>query len=74
MTARVVSHHVELGVEKQVDGLRGNNSDILPHMMNPDDSLLEMRKCCHGKQLLQFDNSHKPAFYGMWPKKRLVPK
>ncbi|KAI9078374.1 hypothetical protein K1719_039593 [Acacia pycnantha] len=69
-TAGVVSHHDELGVEKQVDGLRGNNSDILPPMMNPD--LLEMKKCCHGKHLLQFDNSHKPAFYGMWPKKSHV--
>lgn len=24
------------------------------------------------KQLLQFDKSHRPAFYGSWPKKRLA--
>ncbi|XP_054801963.1 chromatin assembly factor 1 subunit FAS1 [Prosopis cineraria] len=72
MTTRVIAPYDELGVEKQVDGLRGNNSDILTCMMNPDDSLLEIKRCCHGKQLLQFDNSHKPAFYGMWPKKSHV--
>jgi len=27
-------------------------------------------KCIKRKQLLQFDKSHRPAFYGIWPKKR----
>ncbi|KAL5783773.1 hypothetical protein ACOSP7_008802 [Xanthoceras sorbifolium] len=32
----------------------------------------DVKKCKKSKQLLQFDKSHRPAFYGIWPKKSLV--
>lgn len=60
-------------MEKQVNELGGCSSDILSGTINADNSLLESKKCYHGKQLLQFDKSHRPAFYGIWPQKRLVP-
>ncbi|KAF7805286.1 chromatin assembly factor 1 subunit FAS1 [Senna tora] len=68
---RVVAHHDELGMEKQVNGLGGRSFDISSCTMNAYNSL-ESKKCCHGKQLLQFDNSHRPAFYGIWSKKSHV--
>ncbi|KAK3199055.1 hypothetical protein Dsin_022470 [Dipteronia sinensis] len=32
----------------------------------------DVKKCKRSKQLLQFDKSHRPAFYGIWPKKSLA--
>ncbi|PPS13746.1 hypothetical protein GOBAR_AA06830 [Gossypium barbadense] len=46
----------ELSVERLVDVWGEQNSDV--------------NKSCVRKQLLQFDASYKPAFYGIWPKKR----
>jgi len=40
------------------------------HQTSDDRSCSDVRKCNRRKQLLQFDKSHKPAFYGIWPKKR----
>jgi len=37
--------------------------------MNADSS--PDAKYSRGRQLLQFDKSHGPAFYGVWPAKRL---
>ncbi|KAJ7978298.1 Chromatin assembly factor 1 subunit FAS1 [Quillaja saponaria] len=36
------------------------------------DSFLDFKKCNWAKQLFQFDKSHRPAFYGIWPKKSHV--
>lgn len=30
----------------------------------------DIRKCKRSKKLLQYDKSHRPAFYGIWPKTR----
>ena len=38
--------------------------------MNADSS--PDAKYSRGRQLLQFDKSHRPAFYGVWPAKRLI--
>ena len=40
------------------------------HQTSDDRSCGDVRKCNQRKQLLQFDKSHRPAFYGIWPKKR----
>nr|XP_043618513.1 chromatin assembly factor 1 subunit FAS1 [Erigeron canadensis] len=36
---------------------------------DPDSSLLGSQKVARHTQLLQFDKSHRPAFYGYWPRK-----
>ena len=60
----------ELNLKKAIDGWREQIPNNRSHPTNAEKSLLCTRKFCHGKQLLQFDNSHRPAFYGIWPKKR----
>ncbi|KAJ0014074.1 hypothetical protein Pint_19545 [Pistacia integerrima] len=40
--------------------------------INTADSSPDAKKCNKRKQLLQFDKSHRPAFYGIWPKKSHV--
>ncbi|KAJ6982831.1 chromatin assembly factor 1 subunit FAS1-like [Populus alba x Populus x berolinensis] len=42
------------------------------HQTSDDRSCGDVRKCNQRKQLLQFDKSHRPAFYGIWPKKSHV--
>lgn len=64
-----VVHNHELSVGKLADGWAEQISDNIS---------CQTRKNCpvkkfsqgRGKQLLQFDKSHRPAFYGIWPKKR----
>ena len=65
-----VAHNGDLAMEKHVDRLGENSYDIISDPLNADSYLLNAKKYCHGKQLLQFDNSHRPAFYGIWSMKR----
>lgn len=64
-------HDDELGMEKHVDRLGESNPDINSCSMNADSSPLDTKKYHRGRQLLQFDKAHRPAFYGVWPTKRL---
>ncbi|KAG4377984.1 hypothetical protein GLYMA_18G244800v4 [Glycine max] len=61
---------VELDTEKHVDRLGECSSDISSCPMNADSS--PDAKYSRGRQLLQFDKSHRPAFYGVWPAKSHV--
>ncbi|XP_074310646.1 chromatin assembly factor 1 subunit FAS1-like isoform X2 [Silene latifolia] len=55
---------VDEWVETNPDGKScHNNTSISSHITN---------KCFRRKQLLQFDKSNRPAFYGIWPKKSCV--
>ncbi|KAF4376820.1 hypothetical protein F8388_025691 [Cannabis sativa] len=40
--------------------------------LNASCSLSDVKKFIRRKQLLQFDKSHRPAFYGIWPSKSCV--
>lgn len=59
----------ELNVEKLVDGCGEYVSDDRSCHTNAS-SVPDIKKFIRGKQLLQFDKSHRPAFYGIWLKKR----
>ncbi|XP_027353109.1 chromatin assembly factor 1 subunit FAS1 isoform X2 [Abrus precatorius] len=62
-------HDDELDMEKHVDRLGEFSSDISSCPMNAEVSPLDAKKYSRGRQLLQFDNAHRPAFYGVWPTK-----
>ncbi|KAH8501282.1 hypothetical protein H0E87_016193 [Populus deltoides] len=59
------THDDDSSAEKLDSGWGDQNSD--------DISCIDVRKCNRRKQLLQFDKSHRPAFYGIWPKTRRDP-
>ncbi|XP_015572224.1 chromatin assembly factor 1 subunit FAS1 isoform X2 [Ricinus communis] len=65
---RDLAHDDESSVEKLVSGWE-QSSDDRSCVMNLESS--DARKI-QRKQLLQFDKSHRPAFYGIWPKKSHV--
>ncbi|TYH91300.1 hypothetical protein ES332_A13G108400v1 [Gossypium tomentosum] len=60
-----------LTLERHVDGWGEQNSDDRS-CHNDDVSVSDVKNCCARKQLLQFDKSYRPAFYGIWPKKSNV--
>nr|QKZ93426.1 FAS1 [Vuralia turcica] len=60
-----VVHYDELSMEMHVDKLEEQSSDNRSSPISADSSL-DAKKCCRGKQLFQFDKSHRPAFYGIW--------
>lgn len=64
--------HSDDSMEKLVDrwGEPVNNDRSCP--IYTDCSLAEVKKFKSRKQLLQFDKSHRPAFYGIWAKKSHV--
>jgi len=64
-------HDDELDMEKHVDRLGEYSSDISSCPANADSSLHDGKKYRRARQLFQFDKSHRPAFYGVWPTKRL---
>lgn len=66
-TSRIV-HDDELSAGKFADGLEEQTSDEISCQTSANCS--DVQKFKRGKQLLQFDKSHRPAFYGTWPKKR----
>ncbi|KAL1532830.1 chromatin assembly factor 1 subunit FAS1-like [Salvia divinorum] len=55
--------------EKNVDGLIDPNIHGRYSHMTIDRPLSQCRNRKRSRQLLQFDKSHRPAFYGVWPKK-----
>lgn len=69
-TSRGLAHDDDLGIDKLVCGWEEQTSDERSCHANADSSLCNVSKCNWGKQLFQFDKSHRPAFYGIWRKKR----
>ncbi|KAI3757066.1 hypothetical protein L6452_04599 [Arctium lappa] len=59
-------------VEKFDDGWTEAKNDCKSSNTNADGSVFGSQKFSRSKQLLQFDKSHRPAFYGHWPKKSEV--
>jgi chromatin assembly factor 1 subunit A len=57
-------------MEKLVDRWGEPVNDDRSCPIHTDCSLAEVKKFKSRKQLLQFDKSHRPAFYGIWAKKR----
>ncbi|KAG2404202.1 hypothetical protein LR48_Vigan03g037600 [Vigna angularis] len=51
------------------DELGECSSDISSCPVNADGSLHDDKKYRRARQLFQFDKSHRPAFYGVWPTK-----
>ncbi|EXC24919.1 hypothetical protein L484_011785 [Morus notabilis] len=62
----------ELNEEKHVDGCGECVSDDRSCRTNASCSVADVKKLTRAKQLLQFDKSFRPAFYGIWPKKSHV--
>lgn len=52
----------ESGIEELEDGWSSCRTDA-------NNSATDVKRCIGRKQLLQFAKSHRPAFYGLWPKK-----
>ncbi|KAF3455169.1 hypothetical protein FNV43_RR05617 [Rhamnella rubrinervis] len=69
-SSRGVVHDDELSVGNLADGWeeQSDNISCQPRENCPVKKFSQSR----GKQLLQFDKSHRPAFYGIWPKKSHV--
>lgn len=70
LTANKGLSHDDLSVERLDDGWGEQNSVDRSCHNDADVSVPDVRRCSLRKQLLQFDKSHRPAFYGIWPKKR----
>ncbi|XP_061368570.1 chromatin assembly factor 1 subunit FAS1 [Gastrolobium bilobum] len=64
-------HDDEPSMEKLVHRFGECSSDIGSCPLNADSSL-DAKKYTRGRQLLQFDKSHRPAFYGVWSTKSHV--
>jgi len=60
----------DLCVDSVVDGWGQTSKDDKACHTRTSSSSTITRKCVKRKQLLQFDKSYRPAFYGIWPKKR----
>lgn len=69
--SRGVACDDDLSMDKLVDGWGQRISDDRLSQAS-DSSLPDVKKCNRGKQLLQFDKSHRPAFYGIRRKKSHV--
>ncbi|KAK3007227.1 hypothetical protein RJ639_016169 [Escallonia herrerae] len=69
-TNRGLPRDDEVNLEKVVDGWGETNSDSRLCHTSKCGSAPRDRKCTRSKQLLQFDKSNRPAFYGLWPRKR----
>ncbi|GMI84535.1 FASCIATA 1, NUCLEOSOME/CHROMATIN ASSEMBLY FACTOR GROUP B, FUGU 2 [Hibiscus trionum] len=72
LTANKGLSHDDLSVKMLADGWEEHNSDDRSCHDDADVSAHDVKKCCVRKQLLQFDKSNRPAFYGIWPKKSNV--
>ncbi|KAL6313837.1 hypothetical protein AAG906_010256 [Vitis piasezkii] len=62
----------ELSIEKIVDGWEETTAEDRLFDTNAYSCPSDAQKCNQSKQLLQFDKSHRPAFYGIWPKKSQI--
>lgn len=69
-TARSLVQDDELNLEKLVDGCRESVHEENLCESTPDRPPIDAKKLKGRRQLLQFDKSHRPAFYGIWPKQR----
>ncbi|KAL6998034.1 hypothetical protein U1Q18_008158 [Sarracenia purpurea var. burkii] len=69
---RGLSQDEELGIDKLVDGWGEIKIDGRSCDPNAHNFVSSSQKHYRSKQLLQFDKSHRPAFYGIWPKKSQV--
>ncbi|GAU32452.1 hypothetical protein TSUD_158500 [Trifolium subterraneum] len=65
-------HEDELGMENDGDQLGESSPDGNSCSMNAGSTHLDAKKYYRGRQLLQFDNAPRPAFYGFWPVKSHV--
>ncbi|CAJ2645587.1 unnamed protein product [Trifolium pratense] len=65
-------HEDELGMENDRDRLGESSPDGNSCSVNAGSSHLDAKKYYRGRQLLQFDNAPRPAFYGFWPVKSYV--
>ncbi|KAL4339414.1 hypothetical protein GQ457_08G014350 [Hibiscus cannabinus] len=72
LTANKGLSHDDSSVKMLADGWEEQNSDDRSCHNDADVSAHDVKKCCVRKQLLQFDKSNRPAFYGIWPKKSNV--
>ncbi|KAK9673520.1 hypothetical protein RND81_12G172700 [Saponaria officinalis] len=68
------AHDDDLCVDSLVDGWGEKNTDGKMCNDNTSVSSLGTRRCLWRKQLLQFDKSNRPAFYGIWPKRSSIVK
>lgn len=68
LTNRGFDHDDDLSMERLEDRCEAQTLDDRPCFTSSDSSPA-VNKCKRWKQLLQFDKSHRPAFYGIWPKK-----
>ncbi|XVE90692.1 hypothetical protein DITRI_Ditri20bG0097300 [Diplodiscus trichospermus] len=64
--------HDDLSAERLVAGWGDQNSDDRSCLNDADVSVPDIKRSSLRKQLLQFDKSYRPAFYGIWPKKSNV--
>ncbi|KAH9622774.1 hypothetical protein KSS87_007370 [Heliosperma pusillum] len=62
----------DLGINGIVDEWVETNPDGKSCHNNTSGSSHVTNKCFRRKQLLQFDKSNRPAFYGIWPKKSCI--
>ncbi|KAL3523275.1 hypothetical protein ACH5RR_016109 [Cinchona calisaya] len=68
---RGLAREDDMSIEKLVDGwVISSNESFSP--TNKDSTIPNSRMPVRGKQLLQFDKSHRPAFYGVRMKKSQV--
>lgn len=67
-TPKEIVQDDELNIERIVDGW----TDSSPSCHSVDETHPKTGKHMQRKQLLQFDKSHRPAFCGVWPKKRYL--
>ncbi|KAJ8753052.1 hypothetical protein K2173_011820 [Erythroxylum novogranatense] len=70
--ARELAHDDESSMEKVVSEVGDKTSGDRSSFTNLGSSSPGSKKCKRRKQLLQFDKSHRPAFYGIWPKQSQV--
>ncbi|CAN1162616.1 Chromatin assembly factor 1 subunit FAS1 [Linum perenne] len=69
---RELENDGESSVEELVSSGGENAYDDGSSLALPSVSLTDVRRCHRRKQLLQFDKCHRPAFYGIWPKRSTV--
>ncbi|KAF2292021.1 hypothetical protein GH714_000198 [Hevea brasiliensis] len=68
---RELAHDDDSSVDKLVSRWGEQSSDDRSFVTNSESSP-DCKKWTRRKQLLQFDKSYRPAFYGIWPKKSHV--
>ncbi|GJW81077.1 chromatin assembly factor 1 subunit FAS1 [Tanacetum coccineum] len=72
LTSKGLSCEEDTSVDISDDGLTEPKKDTQSSSANIDCSSFGSQKPSRRKQLIQFDKSHRPAFYGHWPRKSEV--